>query len=116
MLCTSAVPGLTDLSARGPAARYVWDLADRDNSLWVVPFGASGVPGSAHHRDQLPLWLEGALVPVRTDWNRLTEEREPAPHDTPESVRDDRNNWNGRNGRNGRGNRDNRNKEENHGH
>ncbi|WUW67534.1 penicillin acylase family protein [Streptomyces sp. NBC_01455] len=116
VLCTSAVPGLTDLSARGPAARYVWDLADRDNSLWVVPFGASGVPGSAHHRDQLPLWLEGALVPVRTDWNRLTEEREPAPHDTPESVRDDRNNWNGRNGRNGRGNRDNRNKEENHGH
>ncbi|MFC3573347.1 penicillin acylase family protein [Streptomyces yaanensis] len=74
VLCTSAVPGLTDQSARGPAARYVWDLARRDHSLWVVPFGASGVPGSPHHRDQLPLWIEGDLVPVVTDWNRLEPE------------------------------------------
>ncbi|KAF5996258.1 penicillin acylase family protein [Streptomyces sp. WAC00263] len=83
VLCTSAVPGLTDLSARGPAARYVWDLADRDQSLWVVPFGASGVPGSAHHRDQLPLWLKGELAPVSTDWSRLTPEQET------EKVEDD---------------------------
>lgn len=75
VLCTSAVPGLTDLSARGPAARYVWDLAERDHSLWVVPFGASGIPGSAHHRDQLPLWLRGELAPVITDWSRLAQER-----------------------------------------
>ncbi|WP_320779733.1 penicillin acylase family protein [Streptomyces sp. CRN 30] len=75
VLCTSTVPGVTDLSARGPAARFVWDLARREDSLWVVPFGASGVPGSAHHRDQLPLWLEGHLVPVVTDWDLLTEEK-----------------------------------------
>ncbi|MFD4414286.1 penicillin acylase family protein [Streptomyces sp. NPDC058476] len=74
VLCTSAVPGLTDLSTRGPAARYVWDLADRENSLWVVPFGADGVPGAPHHRDQLPLWLKGDLAPVTTDWNQLTKE------------------------------------------
>ncbi|MEU6364996.1 penicillin acylase family protein [Streptomyces sp. NPDC046931] len=74
VLCTSAVPGLTDLSARGPSARYVWDLARRDDSLWVVPFGASGVSGSPHHRDQLPLWLEGDLVPVVTDWDLLKKE------------------------------------------
>ncbi|WP_149826991.1 penicillin acylase family protein [Streptomyces tailanensis] len=74
VLCTSAVPGLTDLSARGPAARYVWDLARREDSLWVVPFGASGVAGSAHHRDQLPLWLKGDLVPVVTDWDLLKKE------------------------------------------
>ncbi|MER5402756.1 penicillin acylase family protein [Streptomyces sp. NPDC002599] len=74
VLSTSSLPGLTDLSARGPAARYVWDLADRDDSLWVVPFGADGVPGAAHHRDQLPLWLRGDLVPVTTDWNKLTKE------------------------------------------
>ncbi|MEV5337409.1 penicillin acylase family protein [Streptomyces sp. NPDC052676] len=76
VLCTSAVPGLTDLAARGPAARYVWDLARREDSLWVVPFGASGVPGSPHHRDQLPLWLGGELVPVVTDWDRLVKENE----------------------------------------
>ncbi|MBT2388558.1 penicillin acylase family protein [Streptomyces sp. ISL-1] len=74
VLSTSSVPGITDHSMRGPAARYVWDLARRDDSLWVVPFGASGVPGDAHHRDQLPLWLRGELAPVITDWNRLTEE------------------------------------------
>ncbi|MFJ3778651.1 penicillin acylase family protein [Streptomyces sp. NPDC090075] len=71
VLCTSAVPGLTDRSARGPAARYVWDLADRDHSLWVVPLGSDGVPGTPHHTDQLPLWLKGELVPVSTDWDRL---------------------------------------------
>ncbi|MGW3985807.1 penicillin acylase family protein [Streptomyces sp. NPDC004830] len=74
VLCTSGVPGLTDLAARGPAARYVWDLARREDSRWVVPLGASGVPGSPHHRDQLPLWLGGDLVPVVTDWDRLTKE------------------------------------------
>ncbi|MFI1481454.1 penicillin acylase family protein [Streptomyces sp. NPDC020747] len=75
VLCTSAVPGLTDRAARGPAARYVWDVARRENSLWVVPFGASGVPDSPHHRDQLPLWVRGDLVPVVTDWTELMEDR-----------------------------------------
>ncbi|MGY0025135.1 GNAT family N-acetyltransferase [Streptomyces sp. YJ-C3] len=74
VLSTSSVPGVTDLSARGPAARYVWDLARRDDSRWIVPLGASGTPGSAHHRDQLPLWLRGELAPVVTDFDRLTKE------------------------------------------
>ncbi|MFJ1787726.1 GNAT family N-acetyltransferase [Streptomyces anulatus] len=71
VLSTSGVPGVTDLFARGPAARYVWDLARREDSRWIVPFGASGVPGSAHHRDQTALWARGALVPVVTDWDLL---------------------------------------------
>ncbi|MFD0003059.1 penicillin acylase family protein [Streptomyces sp. NPDC127178] len=74
VLCTSAVPGLTDLSARGPAARYVWDLADREASRWVVPLGASGIPASPHHRDQLPLWAGGDLVPVVTDFTEFEKE------------------------------------------
>ncbi|MBQ0915333.1 penicillin acylase family protein [Streptomyces sp. RM99] len=74
VLCTSAVPGLTDRAARGPAARYVWDLADRRRSGWVVPHGASGVPGSPHRRDQQPLWLGGELAPVVTDFDWLTKE------------------------------------------
>ncbi|MFH8835717.1 penicillin acylase family protein [Streptomyces sp. NPDC017868] len=75
VLSTSSVPGWTDRSARASAARYVWDLADRERSRWIVPFGASGVPGDPHHLDQLPLWLRGELAPVTTDWNRLTEEQ-----------------------------------------
>ncbi|MEV4430258.1 penicillin acylase family protein [Streptomyces sp. NPDC049602] len=77
VLSTSSVPGWTDRSARASAARYVWDLADRERSRWIVPFGASGVPGDPHHRDQLPLWLRGELAPVTTDWNHLTEEHDP---------------------------------------
>ncbi|MFI1782475.1 GNAT family N-acetyltransferase [Streptomyces rubiginosohelvolus] len=79
VLSTSSVPGVTDLFARGPAARYVWDLARREDSRWAVPFGASGVPGSAHHRDQTPLWTRGALAPVVTDWNLL---HRTTPHRT----------------------------------
>ncbi|MER6095704.1 penicillin acylase family protein [Streptomyces sp. NPDC001728] len=75
VLSTSSVPGWTDLSARASAARYVWDLADRGRSRWIVPFGASGVPGDPHHLDQLPLWLRGELAPVTTDWQYLTKER-----------------------------------------
>ncbi|MFE2284910.1 penicillin acylase family protein [Streptomyces sp. NPDC059443] len=73
---TSTVPGFTDLTARASAARYVWDLARREDSLWAVPLGADGVTGSPHHRDQLPLWARCELVPVVTDWSRLTKESE----------------------------------------
>ncbi|MFB7780025.1 penicillin acylase family protein [Streptomyces bauhiniae] len=79
--CTTAVPGITDLAARGPAARYVWDLNDRDNSRWIVPFGADGVPGNPHHRDQLPLWLRGELAQVVTDWTELTLEHTDIPEE-----------------------------------
>ncbi|WP_189802464.1 penicillin acylase family protein [Streptomyces tanashiensis] len=75
VLSTSSVPGWTDRSARASAARYVWDLADRERSRWIVPFGASGVPGNPHHRDQLPLWLRGELAPVTTDWQNLIKEQ-----------------------------------------
>lgn len=73
VLSTSGAPGITEDFSRGPAARWVWDLADRERSLWIVPFGASGVPGP-HFRDQFPLWRCGELVPVVTDWNELHEE------------------------------------------
>ncbi|MFF9471072.1 penicillin acylase family protein [Streptomyces roseolus] len=75
VLSVSSVPGYTDRGARASAARYVWDLADRGRSGWIVPFGASGVAGDPHHEDQLPLWLRGELAPVTTDWNRLTKEQ-----------------------------------------
>ncbi|MEU5807168.1 penicillin acylase family protein [Streptomyces sp. NPDC047718] len=71
---TSSVPGFTDLTARASAARYVWDLGRREDSLWAVPLGADGVAGAPHHRDQLPLWARCELVPVVTEWARLTRE------------------------------------------
>ena len=76
VLATSSTPGVTHHCLRGPAARFVWDLGDRSRSRWVVPFGAAGVPGHPHHRDQTPAWLAGDLLPVTTDWDQLTEERD----------------------------------------
>jgi penicillin amidase len=73
--CTGSLPGVTDEAYRGSVARYVWDLADRQASGWVVPLGADGHPGHAHHLDQLPLWAAGELVPLVTDWDELSEEQ-----------------------------------------
>ncbi|MEE2568917.1 penicillin acylase family protein [Pseudarthrobacter sp. J64] len=74
VLSTESVPGAVDGSFRGPVARYVWDLADRENSRWIVPFGASGGHTHLHFTDQLPLWTEGRQVPVVTDWAALAPE------------------------------------------
>jgi penicillin amidase len=67
VLATTSLPGIGDSVWRGPVARWVWDLADRRASRWVVPFGASGHVGSPHLHDQLPLWARGDLVPVDPD-------------------------------------------------
>ncbi|WP_431947373.1 penicillin acylase family protein [Micromonospora marina] len=64
VLATSSVPGISDACWRGPVARYVWDLADRAASRWIVPFGASGRPGDPHFADQLAHWAAGTLIPV----------------------------------------------------
>ncbi len=72
--CTGSVPGLDDSAWRGSVARYVWDLADRSSSGWVVPLGAAGDERSRHHADQLALWVDGRLAPIVTDWDRLTEQ------------------------------------------
>lgn len=74
VLSTESLPGVTDGSFRGPVARYVWDLADRAASRWIVPFGASGHPDNPHFASQLPLWAAGELIPVITDWDQLTKE------------------------------------------
>ncbi|WP_433826664.1 penicillin acylase family protein [Actinoplanes sp. CA-015351] len=75
VLNTSSVTGVSDLCVRGPVARYIWDLGDRQRSRWVVPFGAHGDPESPHFLDQLPLWASGSLVPLTTDWDGLVLDR-----------------------------------------
>lgn len=83
VLSTESLPGVEDRSFRGPVARYVWDLADRQGSRWVVPFGAAGNPAQPHFADQLPLWAAGELIPVLTDWTRLTSDSQPTPDTAP---------------------------------
>ncbi|MFB7890730.1 penicillin acylase family protein [Microbacterium sp. NPDC056044] len=69
--CTGSTPGVTDRSWRGSVARWAWDLADRENSRWSVPFGAAGDPASPHFADQLAAWAEVRPARVVTDWARL---------------------------------------------
>jgi penicillin G amidase len=64
VFAAASAPGVTDRCYGGPAARYVWDLADREASGWVVPFGASGDARDPHFADQTPAWLTGDLHPV----------------------------------------------------
>lgn len=47
-----------------PSWRAVYDLADLDRSVGVVPTGISGNPASPHWNDQVGLWGAGAYHPL----------------------------------------------------
>jgi penicillin amidase len=44
--------------------RAVYDLADLDRSIGVLPTGVSGNPASPHWNDQFPLWIAGEHHPM----------------------------------------------------
>lgn len=71
---THSTPGITHCCSMSSVTRYVWDLDDRSNSRWVVPFGASGRPGDVHHVDQTDAWARAELYPVVLDWSQLIKE------------------------------------------
>lgn len=73
--CAGSTPGVSDRAWRGSVARWAWDLADRDRSLWSVPFGASGAPDSPHFADQHRDWADVRPTPVITDWGALAADR-----------------------------------------
>ena len=51
--------------------RYIHDPADWTNSLWIVPLGASGHPGSPHYADQAQTWADVEYIPQLWDWNQI---------------------------------------------
>ncbi|MDP2856900.1 MAG: penicillin acylase family protein [Bacillota bacterium] len=55
-------------------ARYMFDLADWDNSGWVEPNGVSGRPGSEHYTDQTSAYVESRLFPMLYSWDRIRRE------------------------------------------
>ena len=67
-------------------ARYVFDLADWDNSQWIVPLGASGHPGSPHYADQAPIWAEVKLVPMKYEWSQIASAAESHQKLVPRGI------------------------------
>ncbi|GMA42273.1 penicillin acylase family protein [Mobilicoccus caccae] len=55
----------------GASYRQIVDLAEPDASRYVGSLGQGGSPWHPHARDQLPLWRDGADIPMSTreqDW------------------------------------------------
>ncbi|MFQ6026286.1 MAG: penicillin acylase family protein, partial [Dehalococcoidia bacterium] len=57
-------------------ARYSFDLADWSKSLWAIPLGASGHPGSPHYHDQSETWRQVQMVPMEYDWEHIVAKSE----------------------------------------
>ena len=64
---TVAQGGFDGLEGYRPAViaswRVVWDLADLERSVGVVPTGVSGNPASPHWNDQVGLYVRGEAKP-----------------------------------------------------
>ena len=54
--------------------RFVMDAGDWERSGWVIPGGVSGHPGSPHYMDQLPVYGEHRLCPMRFGWERVKKD------------------------------------------
>jgi len=55
----------------GPAFRAIYDLAEPDNSVFILGTGQSGSPFSPHYRDMVTAWLQGGAVPMLTSRERI---------------------------------------------
>ncbi len=67
----SYAPG--DLATVGGLSvfRYAYDPANWERSLWAVPLGASGHPGSPNFADQSEMWSHVRMAPMVYDWERV---------------------------------------------
>ena len=52
-------------------ARYSYDLADWESSLWAIPLGSSGNPGSPHYHDQSETWRQVQMIPMEYAWDGI---------------------------------------------
>ncbi|PKB72402.1 MAG: hypothetical protein BZY87_00175 [SAR202 cluster bacterium Io17-Chloro-G6] len=52
-------------------ARYSYDPSNWENSLWVVPLGSSGHPGSQHYADQSQTWRQVKMIPMGYGWEAI---------------------------------------------
>ena len=58
--------------------RYAYDPFDWERSLWAVPLGSSGQPGSRHYADQSAMWAKVRMAPMRYGWAGIAAAAETA--------------------------------------
>jgi penicillin amidase len=58
-------------AVHGAGYRGIYDLADQDNSLYMISTGQSGNLYSPHYDDLLPLWADGEYVSIPTSEARI---------------------------------------------
>ncbi|MBI2936452.1 MAG: penicillin acylase family protein [Chloroflexi bacterium] len=63
--------------------RQIIDLADFNNSLFILPPGQSGHVASPHYADHLEDFLNGRYRPLLWDWQRIEAEAETEQHLEP---------------------------------
>jgi penicillin amidase len=62
--------------AVGVSFRMIVDFNDLDRSVWVLPPGQSGHPGSLHYDDGIRPWLNMEYHPMMWDWERIRANQE----------------------------------------
>jgi penicillin amidase len=65
------LPGSSFNVAGTSVTRYIFDVADWDNSRWIVPLGSSGHPGSPHFADQAERWSNVDYIPMTYSWDKV---------------------------------------------
>ena len=71
------------VSASGVSFRMILDFADINRSLWILPPGQSGHPGSPHYSDGIQPWLNVEYYPMYWDWGDIRANQEGTLRLTP---------------------------------
>lgn len=67
----------------GTSFRMIVDLADLNRSLWILPPGQSGHPGSPHYSDGIQPWLNLEYHHMLWDWDQIKANQEGTLELTP---------------------------------
>ncbi len=58
----------------GASQKHIYNTADFDKSLSIIPTGVSGIPASKHYLDQTEMYIKGEYHPDYIGLNKIKEE------------------------------------------
>ena len=64
-VCPYSYPqGVSFIANHGASERHIFNTADWDRSLTVIPTGTSGIPASPHYLDQTELYVNNGFTGI----------------------------------------------------